>query len=102
MNWKFHIETLQKGETASFRPKGNSMQPRIESGNLVTVSPDTSEIEEGDIVFCKVHGNHYVHLVKGKKVDGDKELFLIGNNKGGINGWVARKGIFGKVTEISS
>ena len=102
MNWKFHIERLQAGESVSFRPKGNSMQPKIESGNLVTVSPDVSDVTDGDIVFCKVKGNHYVHLVKATKTEGDKELFLIGNNKGGINGWITKNGIFGKVTEISS
>jgi len=102
MNWQFHIENLQNGNTVSFRPKGNSMQPKIESGNLVTVSPDTSSLSEGDIVFCKVNGNYYVHLVKAKKTEGDKKLFLIGNNKGGINGWVTQTSIFGKVTDISS
>lgn len=102
MNWKFHIEKLQNGDTVSFRPKGNSMQPKIQSGNLVTISPDVSEIAEGDIVFCKVKGNHYIHLVKATKTKGDKKLFLIGNNKGGINGWVTENGIFGRVTEIAS
>lgn len=100
MNWKLHIEKLQKGETASFRPKGNSMQPRIESGNLVTVSPDITDLKEGDIVFCKVKGNFYVHLVKGEKTEGDKKLYLIGNNKGGINGWVGTGAIYGKITQI--
>lgn len=76
------------------------MQPRIESGNRVKVSPVTS-VSEGDIVFCKVKGKYYIHLVKAVKMDGDKELFLIGNNKGGINGWVSKNGIFGKVVEIS-
>jgi len=102
MNWKFHIENLQKGESVSFRPKGNSMQPKIQSGNLVTVSPDVSEVVEGDIVLCKVKGNHYVHLVKATKTEGDKKLFLIGNNKGGTNGWITENGIFGRVTEVSS
>ena len=77
------------------------MRPRIESGNLVTVSP-VIEITEGDIVFCKVKGNHYVHLVKAIKTEGDKKLFLIGNNKGGTNGWITKNGIFGKVTKIDS
>ena len=77
------------------------MLPRIESGNQVTVSPDISVIQETDIVFCKVHGTYYVHLVKGKKVEGETERYLIGNNKGGTNGWITKNGIFGKVTEIS-
>lgn len=102
MNWKLYKENLQEGITTSFRPKGNSMKPRINSGDLVTVSPEIDQIEAGDIVFCKVKGNHYVHLVKATKTEGEKELFLIGNNKGGINGWITKNGIFGKVTEISS
>lgn len=100
MNWKFHKENLQEGITTSFRPKGNSMQPRIESGNLVTVSADVSDVSEGDVVFCKVKGKHYVHLVKAVKTQSDKKMYLIGNNKGGINGWVSEKGIFGKVIAV--
>ena len=103
MNWKFHIENLERGETVSFRPKGNSMQPRIESGNLVTVSPDLEDLKEGDVVFCKVKGRFYVHLIKAVKMQGeDKKSYLIGNNKGGINGWITKNGIFGRVSEISS
>lgn len=101
MNWKLHIENLQKGETVSFRPKGNSMQPKIESGNKVTVSPDLTDLKEGDIVLCKVKGHHYVHLVKAEKTEGEKKLYLIGNNKGGINGWVGTTAIYGRVTEVS-
>lgn len=100
MNWSQHIEKLKKGETVSFRPKGNSMKPKIESGNLVTVSPDLDGLDEDDIVFCKVKGTHYVHLVKAVKTEKDKKLYLIGNNKGGINGWVGLSNIFGRVTAV--
>lgn len=99
MNWKHHIEKLQKGETTTFRPKGNSMQPKIESGEQVTVEP-AKGVSCGDIVFCKVKGKHYVHLVKSIKTVNDKKLYLIGNNKKGINGWVGLSAIFGKVTKI--
>ena len=37
----------------------------------------------GDIVFCKVKGRYYTHLVRAK---GDRGV-LIGNNHGKINGW---------------
>jgi hypothetical protein len=47
-----------------------------------------------DVVFCKVKGHFYTHLVKGKGLKG----LLIGNNKGGINGWT--KQVYGKVIEI--
>jgi phage repressor protein C with HTH and peptisase S24 domain len=101
MNWELHIQKLQSGSEASFRPKGNSMRPRIESGNQVTVSPDTSSLKEEDIVFCKVKGNYYVHLVKAIKTEGDNKLYLIGNNRGGTNGWIGLNSIYGKVTSIS-
>lgn len=101
MNWKLHIENLRKGETVSFRPKGNSMKPRIESGNLVTVSPDISDLSEGDIAFCKVKGNYYVHFVVATKVEKGNKMYLIGNNKGRINGWVGSNSIFGKVISVS-
>lgn len=101
MNWPFHIEKLQKGENAVFRPKGNSMKPKIESGNQVTVSPNLDDLKEDDIVFCKVKGNYYVHLVKATKKEGENTLYLIGNNKGGINGWIGLNSIYGRVTEVS-
>ena len=102
MNWSLHIEKLKKGDTVSFRPKGNSMKGKIESGNLVTVSPDLADLTEDDIVLCKVKGNHYVHLVKAVKTEKGKKLYLIGNNKGGINGWVGLNSVFGRVTQVSS
>lgn len=92
---QFIINKLLEGETVHFRPKGNSMTPKINSGQLVEITPsDGMEIKEGDIVLCKVKGRHYLHLVKSI---GNGE-FLIGNNKGHINGWT--RTIYGIVTRI--
>jgi phage repressor protein C with HTH and peptisase S24 domain len=97
MGWaNLHIQKLKNGETVQFRPHGNSMQGKIESGNLVTVSPDISNVSIGDIVLCKVAGNQYVHLVKAK----DGHRYQIGNNKGHINGWTTQ--IYGKVIRVES
>lgn len=97
MGWaNGHIEKLKNGETVSFRPHGNSMQGKIESGDLVTVEPITEEIKVDDVVLCKVNGKQYVHLVKA--IQGER--YQIGNNKGHINGWVTRNGIFGRVTKV--
>jgi hypothetical protein len=91
------IEKLQSGESVKFRPHGNSMQGRIESGQLVTVTPvNPEEIEVGDVVFCKVKGRRFCHLVTAKQ-DG---RFQISNNKGFVNGWVGPNSIYGKVTSI--
>ena len=95
VNWEQHRQKLSQGEAVSFRPKGNSMNPKIKSGQLVTVSPtQISSLEKGDIVFCKVKGNFYVHLVTALK----ENQVQIGNNKGKINGWTSQ--IFGKVTRV--
>ena len=40
MGWATHyIPRLQAGETVQFRPRGDSMSGRIESGQLCTVAP---------------------------------------------------------------
>jgi len=96
MSWASkHIEKLKAGETVSFRPHGNSMKGKIESGQLCTVSP-AKEIKIGDIVLCKVNGKQYLHLVKG--IQGDR--VLIGNNKGHTNGWTSIHCVYGKLVKV--
>jgi hypothetical protein len=85
MGWATgYIATLRAGETVSFRSQGDSMAPRIESGDLCTVEPvDAGVLRAGDVVLCKVRGAEYLHIVKA--IQGDR--FQIGNNRGHINGW---------------
>ena len=99
MGWaSFHIEKLMRGETVSFRPHGNSMTPKIESGQLCTVVPvaDPTTITVGDVVLCKVNGSEYLHLVKAVR----QPQFQIGNNKGHINGWIGPGAIFGRLIKV--
>ncbi len=97
MGWASkHIERLQKGETVSFRPHGNSMTPRIHSGQLVTVSPKIEDVGVGDVVLCRCNGKQYCHLVTA--IRGDR--FQISNNHGHVNGWVGRPAIFGKIIRV--
>jgi phage repressor protein C with HTH and peptisase S24 domain len=65
MGWATsYIAKLRAGETVSFRPRGDSMSPRIESGDLCTVEPvDPATLRAGDVVLCKVRGAEYLHLV---------------------------------------
>ncbi len=99
MGWAAgHIEKLRAGETVSFRPRGNSMTGKIESGELCTVEPvEPDALAVGDIVLCKVNGREYLHLVKA--IQGPR--FQIGNNRGRINGWVTANAIFGKCVSVS-
>lgn len=98
MGWATqHIARLQQGETVQFRPRGASMRGKIESGQLCTVAPvEVATVAIGDVVLCKVHGRHYLHLVKA--VQGER--FLIGNNRGGVNGWVSAGCIYGKCVRV--
>jgi hypothetical protein len=98
MGWATHyISALKAGHTVQFRPRGNSMVGRIESGQLVTVTPLGGVLPmKNDIVLCKVNGNEYLHLVKA--FNGNR--YQIGNNRGGINGWVTINQIFGKCIKV--
>ena len=100
MGWAAgHIEKLRAGETVAFRPRGDSMAGKIESGQLCTVMPvDAATIRVGDIVLCKVNGREYRHLVK--VIQGPR--FQIGNNRGRVNGWVTANGIFGKCVRVEN
>jgi len=92
----YKIEKLLAGETIISKESGNSMLPIIKSKQAVKIEPTAwDKIKVGDIVYCKVKGHYYTHLVKA--IDQNKGC-LIGNNKGGINGW--SKQIYGKVIEI--
>src|SRR5437660_684658 len=98
MGWaSAYIVRLQDGEMVQFRPKGNSMTGKIESGQQCTVEPvDVASLEVGDIVLCKVNGKQYLHLVKA--IQGRR--FQIGNNRGRINGWIGENSIYGKCTKV--
>jgi phage repressor protein C with HTH and peptisase S24 domain len=96
MSFEQYVSELQHGRIVRFRPRGHSMEPRIRSGALVTVSPETDGLRKGDIVLCRVRGRYYVHLIKAVR----GEQYLIGNNRGGTNGWVGNGAIFGRVVGV--
>src|SRR5262249_50739486 len=98
MSWaKYAIEALQRGETTMIRPRGHSMKGKVNDGDLVTLTPcNPAALSVGDIVLVRMHGNDYLHLIKA--IDGER--FQIGNNRGGINGWVRASGIYGIAMKV--
>lgn len=86
------IEHLLNNETVIVKGKGNSMTPKLKSGEAVIVESVSKEtkIKKRDIVLCKVKGNIYLHLVTG--ISGNQ--YKISNNHGHDNGWTTQ--IFGK------
>lgn len=94
MNWK--MEALLNGETIISKESGNSMTPIIQSKQPVKIEPTTWEkAKPGDIVYCKVKGRFYTHLVKATN---PHKGCLIGNNHGNVNGWTRK--VYGRVVEI--
>ena len=77
MNWaSFAIEALSKGQTVQIKPRGHSMQGKVNNEDRVTLAPCTPEtLKVGDIVLVRVKGNIYLHLIKAI----DRSRFLIGN-----------------------
>jgi hypothetical protein len=73
------------------------MRGKVNDGDLVKLEPhDPDRLKVGDVVLVRVKGNIYLHLVKAI----DKDRFLIGNNRGGVNGWVGANCIYGVATKI--
>ena len=98
MSWaKSAIDKLRQGETVQIRPRGHSMRGKINSGELVTIEPcDPNALAVGNIVLVTVNGRDYLHLIKAIS----KDRFLIGNNRGGTNGWVGAGSIHGIATKV--
>lgn len=100
MSWAdAYIAQLQAGKGVSFRPRGNSMAPRIASGARVTVQPvAAAAVRRDDIVLCRVRRRQYLHIVHAIAGAGSTVRFLIGNNHGGRNGWIGPDHIYGRCT----
>jgi len=91
-------ERLENGESLITSEKGNSMTPLIKSGQKHKLEPCKYEdVEVGDIVYCKVAGRYFTHLVTAKN---ESRGLQISNNHGHVNGWT--KKVYGKVTEVYS
>jgi phage repressor protein C with HTH and peptisase S24 domain len=97
MSWaSTYVKQLQEGLTISFRPRGNSMAGKINSGDLCTVEPIKDHLYVGDIVLCKVRGKDYLHLISAIR----DAHYQISNNRGHINGWITNKNIYGRLINV--
>jgi len=94
MGWAdFAKKALRAGQRTQVRPRGHSMTGLVEDGELVELEPTLgSELQVGDVVLVRVKGRDYLHLIKA--INGGR--CLIGNNRGGINGWVGASSIYGR------
>lgn len=95
----FVLKTLQEKGEVTWKPKGNSMSPRIHSGDQVKVIIcDPLAYRVGDAVYAKVKGNYYLHLLTAIDTStgtGYNARYQISNNHGHVNGWTDGKNMFG-------
>lgn len=99
MRENFVLKTLlEKGEVA-WKPHGNSMAPRIDSGDQVVVKQvDPKLLKVGDIVYAKVKGSYYLHLLSA--IDESQDRYQISNNHGHVNGWVTSDKVYGVCVKV--
>lgn len=95
----FVLKTLlEKGEV-TWKPHGNSMTPKMNSGDQVVVKQvAASTCRVGDAVYAKVKGNYYLHLLSA--IDETHHRYQISNNHGHVNGWITADNIFGVCVQI--
>jgi hypothetical protein len=93
------LETLlEKGEV-TWKPHGNSMTPKIDSGDQVVVKKiDPATLKVGDIVYAKIKGSYYLHLLSA--IDESKGRYQISNNHGHVNGWTTGENVFGVCVKV--
>jgi phage repressor protein C with HTH and peptisase S24 domain len=87
---------LEKAASVTFTAAGHSMRPQIEDGEDVTVVKSPPALfRVGDAVLVRVRGRVYLHKVIAWNPG--RKRAQIGNNRGGVNGWVPFSDIYGVV-----
>lgn len=93
-------QKLKEGLVCKLTGYGNSMTPKIKSGQSVIVVPvkEDTVLKKKDVVFVKVNGHYYLHMISA--ING--KSYQISNNHGHVNGTVGKNCIYGKMVEILS
>ena len=100
----FVLKTLLEKREVTFKPHGNSMTPKIHSGDQVTVracGPWAYRV--GDVVYAKVKGNYYLQLLTAldeSAGSGYLMRFQISNNHGHVNGWCSARQMYGICVKV--
>ena len=91
-NERTAVVPLSEGKSVLVKGIGNSMTPRLISGQIVRVDPITKDVvlSKGDVVLAKVNGSLYLHKITA--IRGGQ--YQISNNHGHVNGWTTK--VYGK------
>lgn len=87
------VNALQRGETCIVVGWGDSMTPRIRSGEAIVMAPVKSlkKLRKGEVVLAKVNGRIYLHKITAIR----NGQFRISSNRGYVNGWTST--IYGRM-----
>ena len=105
-NW-LAKDMLVAGRSVQFRSSGDSLKPMVRSGAVTMWEPvhDHSELEVGEVVFCRVQESNlfYGHMIHHIDAWEGEKYWLIGNMKNPprINGWCYAEHIYGRLMEVS-
>ena len=73
------------------------MHGRIEDGAEVTLAPvEPGELKVDDVVLARVKGGDYLNLIRAI----DRGTFFVGDNVGGVGGWIEMDALHGVVEKI--
>ena len=82
-----------------WRPRRPAPFARLEGGRLKPPQRERDP-EPGFAVVCRVHWRCFLHLVTAVQCHCPRRGFLIGNNRGGFNGWIPRRQIYGRCVAV--
>ena len=100
MSWaRAAIEALLRGEDSTLRYHGDAMRGRIDDGAEVNLAPvDPGELKVGDLVLARVKGEDDLNLIRAI----DRGTFFVGDNIGGVGGWIETGALHGVVVKIEA
>ena len=93
-------ETIKNGNSFSFRSFGNSMRPLIPNGtHTVTLSPVSSQLKKGDVVFYRRKSGAFVlhRIIKAEK---DGTFTLCGDGQGFLEKGIQKDQIIAKLSAL--
>jgi len=93
-------ELLRLGKVVRFQARGNSMQPLLRDGDILSVSPvDHDQIRVGDVLMCSSQQNFIVvHRVISKQTKFKECRFLVkGDHAEKPDGWIQASQVYGRI-----
>ena len=98
-------DLLVSKRSVQFRSTGDSLAPRVRSGDVTMWEPvtDHSVLKVRDVVFCSVQpgDRFYGHMIHNIGDWHGTKYWDIGNISGRINGWCFAEHIFGVLVDRS-